>query len=368
MLNLFRRPSGIYVFRIAVPIQLRPVFGKREVVASTGSSELTIAKIVAGAQAAQWRQRFFDSSRLMSMASKFKMDHKEILNLAQGHPILLGGGHLTLNHASTASGISTTDLLRAAASGNLPLFVRAGSIRGHLVPTEALELDDPALGLSGGLVVPQVSHMPECAVEHIGAGLLMIPAMDLPGLTSALLTGTKNVTLVALDLLDHPGMVFVPNDVLIINQDRLEVVAGDVEMLRRSLSAMIAPEQIIEAKAVMMTSLEGPTGKAGRRSHELLSTALDEYITVRVRQDVGLESEITRIKNGCALLIDLGGDLPLSEITSDSLRRFRDHKLSQAPANENKIRLMYGTTSVASSMKKVEGMNWPIMSMVCRFQ
>ena len=159
MLNLFRRPSGIYVFRIAVPIQLRPVFGKREVVASTGSSELTIAKIVAGAQAAQWRQRFFDSSRLMSMASKFKMDHKEILNLAQGHPILLGGGHLTLNHASTASGISTTDLLRAAASGNLPLFVRAGSIRGHLVPTEALELDDPALGLSGGLVVPQVSHM-----------------------------------------------------------------------------------------------------------------------------------------------------------------------------------------------------------------
>lgn len=125
MQNLFRRPSGIYGLRIAVPVQLRHVFGKREIVTTTGTRELTIAKMVAGAQAAQWRQRFFDSGRLMSLASASKMDHQEILKIAHGHPVLLSDGHLSLSQAASASGISTTDLLRTAASGRLSLFVRA---------------------------------------------------------------------------------------------------------------------------------------------------------------------------------------------------------------------------------------------------
>src|SRR5665647_946323 len=104
MKNLFRRPSGIYFLRIAVPVQLRSVFNKREIVATTGPRELTIAKIVASAQVAQWRQRFFDSSRLMSLANTSSMDHQEILKLAHGHPVLLAGGHLTLSHACAASG------------------------------------------------------------------------------------------------------------------------------------------------------------------------------------------------------------------------------------------------------------------------
>jgi hypothetical protein len=69
MLYLFRRPSGIYVLRIAVPVQLRSLFNKREIAATTGTRELTIAKIVASAQVAQWQQCFFDSSRLMSLAT-----------------------------------------------------------------------------------------------------------------------------------------------------------------------------------------------------------------------------------------------------------------------------------------------------------
>lgn len=48
MQNLFRRPSGIYVLRLAVPAPLRYIVGKREIVATTGTRELTIAKMVAG--------------------------------------------------------------------------------------------------------------------------------------------------------------------------------------------------------------------------------------------------------------------------------------------------------------------------------
>ena len=362
MLNLFRRSSGIYVLRIAIPVSLRPVFGKREVVASTGTSELTIAKIVAGAHAAQWRQRFFDSKRLMSLAGTFTMDHQEILKLAHGHPVLQGGGHLTLPHASTASGISTTDLLRSAANGTLSLSVRTGGTRGYLLPLDRLELIDPAIGRVGGFVVPPEAQMPSYAVEHIGQGMLMIPALDLPGVAATLLAGAEKVTLVAFEVPDKQGMIFAPNEAMNIDLDRLEVVAGEVEMLRRSVKSLIGQDRIEEAKILQKASLLNATGIVGKRPHERLSVALDAYITTRVRQDVGLESEITRIKNGCALLIELEGDLPLSEITSDSLRRFRDHKLSRVPAKENKIRLMHGTTSVTSSMKKIAGTDWPIMS------
>lgn len=48
MQNLFRRPSGVYGFRLTVPTNLRPVFGKREIIITTGTTELTIAELLRG--------------------------------------------------------------------------------------------------------------------------------------------------------------------------------------------------------------------------------------------------------------------------------------------------------------------------------
>ena len=61
MQDLFRRPSGIYVLRISIPSQLRLVFHKREIVVSTGTRVLAIAKIVAGPQAGDAMPRIFDN-------------------------------------------------------------------------------------------------------------------------------------------------------------------------------------------------------------------------------------------------------------------------------------------------------------------
>lgn len=95
MQGLFRRPSGVYFLRIFVPISLRCVFGKREVIASTGTTELAIAKMVAGCEAAQWRQRFFDAGRLSSLASSMITNDQELIRIAQGHPTLLTDGYPT---------------------------------------------------------------------------------------------------------------------------------------------------------------------------------------------------------------------------------------------------------------------------------
>ena len=84
MQRVFRRPSGIYVFRLAVPVQLRQVFGKTEVIDSTGTRELAMATIVVSAMATQWRQRFCDARLLLSATTSFTMDYQEILRLANG--------------------------------------------------------------------------------------------------------------------------------------------------------------------------------------------------------------------------------------------------------------------------------------------
>jgi hypothetical protein len=53
--GLFRRASGVYVARLAVPDRHRSALGKHEFMASTGSHEIAIARIVAGELLSTWR-------------------------------------------------------------------------------------------------------------------------------------------------------------------------------------------------------------------------------------------------------------------------------------------------------------------------
>lgn len=77
MQYLSRRPSAVYVFRLAVPAHLRQVFGKREVIATSGTRELCIAKVVAGSLAAQWLQHFNESDHLLAVANPAAMSHQK---------------------------------------------------------------------------------------------------------------------------------------------------------------------------------------------------------------------------------------------------------------------------------------------------
>jgi integrase len=321
--------------------------------------------MVAGVQAAQWRQRFFDSERLLSLTDTHRMDHQEILKITTGHPVLLSGGHLNLLHAATASGINPTDLLRAAAAGKLPLFMRSGHIRGYLVPTESMDLMEPSMGPAGGIVIPTESQMPASAVEHIASGMLTIDRMDLPEITASFLGGAHEFTLMSCGLHDQPGKAFVPNSELIVTLEKLEIVAGDVEMLRRSLALLIPQEQLIEAKETQKAVLSLNASAVGNKPAMLLSTALEKYLK-HLGHNLGSKGERTRIGNGCSLLIEFEGDVFLSEIDSDRLRKFRDIGLSKVPEKENKIRLIHGSRSVTESIKAIEGTDWPIMSVAER--
>lgn len=360
MQNLARRPSGIYILRLVVPSALRAAVGKREIIISTGTRELALAKIVAGAAATQWRQHFLEISRLKAVSGIDSMEPSEIIKVVTGSPVLLVAGYLPLPAAAGASGLTVDQLLRAASEGRLALHVRLGGRRGHLVPEDVLEPVDPEVGRAGGLVVPHTSRMPDRATPHVADGVFRVPGNDATAVATTLLDRTAVADLVALEYTVGSGMWFVPELAVTCTRDSVEVATHDVENLRRAVAAVVDPRHLEEAREVQKQAVRQPS--RGRFADKLLSEALDSYVTNRLAHDLGAAGEIKRVKNGCNLLIELGGDRRLGEITTEVLREFRDALLARVPASENKIRLMKGTTSVAESMAAVAGSDWPVMS------
>lgn len=362
MQNLIRRPSGTYAVRLVIPTHLRRVFGKREFIESTGTTNLAIAKLFANVRLSEWRQRLFDADRLL-MPTLDPHDPHHIIKIAQGHPVLHAGGWLPLTEASAASGIPINALLRATARGQLKTQVRVGSVEGHLVPRDALDQNEPALGRDGGYIIPDEDELSKLGKPFVAQKHLIVPSPEMAGMVDTLLSGTSETGLLAYEVADRPATLFVPTRPIRISLDTLEVESLQVEGLRSRLASLIEPNTVTEAKerlkAASAAAKPDPTkGKSSR----LLSHALDAFVANRLRHDLSSEGEILRIRAGCSLLIELGGDLTLNTIDAEHIRHFRDSMLSQVPAHENKIRLQHGTTSVKESMAVATTLSWPVMS------
>lgn len=117
--NLYRRSSGIYVVRIAVPHRIRPQIGRTEIHVSTGQVELNAAKVAGLEILLAWRKRFMelDSTKLTSSS-----------------PLLQTSGTINLQDASTITGIPLTALLGEMHSYRIPLWFNVTSLPGIWVP------------------------------------------------------------------------------------------------------------------------------------------------------------------------------------------------------------------------------------------
>jgi len=210
MEGLFRRLSGVYFARLAVPQRLRDDVGQTEMIESTGTRELAVARIVAGGLVMRWRHRFFELDRL-----KLGMEF-DVLKVTTGSPVLtLGDGHLPLSSAAAASGIGEDTLLREAAGRRLKLFVRVRRVAGF-----ALVLTDLDRNPEGGWDVPDVRRMPDEAIEQSHTGLLR--SLDTPGLATSLLAG-ESFDEVLFGLGDNGESAFAPNATVTIGRHSIEV-------------------------------------------------------------------------------------------------------------------------------------------------
>jgi len=357
--NLQRRPSGVYFSRLTVPVRLRHVVGKREFVSTTGTHNLVVAKLVASAQLAQWRQQLFDLDRMTIAGAT--MDQESVLKIADGHPILRSGGYLPLTQASAASGLGIADILRHASDGRLGLFCRLASVQGHLLPFAALKPDDGELGT---VLVPSSTGMPEEAKAHVAIGVHAIPSSDSPAIAATLLA-TGDVEVVIFRVIGGDTewpIAFVPDMPIRLTPDRVEISAVAIDVIRGGLAAGIEPHVLEAARTARTHSGHGVSNPAGKHAQRLISEALKAYARNVLPQSITSTKEIERIKTGICLLIEFEGDLALSAVDGELLRHFRDEHLSKMPAQENLVRIKHGTKSMSESVAAVAGTGWPCMS------
>lgn len=336
--NLYRRSSGIYAVRLVVPQRLRSAVGKGELHLSTQTRILAVAKAVAASLLAHWREKFFLLERLSSM---------NLQQVSTGSPSLVSGGYLRLAEAAAASGFDEDELLREAAQDRLSLHIRASGLDGHVVPWDSLEFEPE----SGTYVVPSASRMPAMARQITATGLLNIRhGSDL----ASTLLNRPSADRVAFGLPSQDDVAFVPDVPVRVTRSMIEVPAASVERLRIVARSRVTPEQL--AAQPISQGVKHSSSKAKRH----VSEAIDAFMQDR---SLGISGEqARRVREACALFAHLTGDPQLQNVDRDSLRRFESVLLPQVPANENKVRLQFGSRTVSESIVKVAGTNWPRIS------
>lgn len=340
MEGIFGRPSGVYYARLVVPARLRQIIGKTELVATTGTRNLAIAKIVGGELVAGWRRQIRRAQGLEPM---------DLVQVSIGSPVLQGDALLPLDQAARESGLEVEQLLRHAVSGVLRLHVATPLVPGFIVPFDSLDY----YAETGGYDVPIPRLMPAEALESSNPGTLLVKAKDAGMVAEDLING-REAQLLLLELDRNPKLAFAPIGGLLVSRPSVLVKAQHVELLRQEIASHITAEQLTDARE------RRAKAKATLESPKRIADAIDPYMTERSRSC--RPDQARRIRNACELFAELTGNPRLTELDRDFLRKYRDNVLPRVPANENKIRLQHGTSTMSESIKAAEGLGWPTIS------
>lgn len=352
------RRGGIWWARLAVPERLRDLAGRREFSQSTKTHEVHIAKLVASILVANWRRQLLELECCPMTP--------DILKLIGPASALTAGTHLPIAAAVESTGIKQAELLRLSAGGQMPLFCRVSQVTGYVLSTEVLELVNFEQGPSGGYVLPSLSQMPVSASEVVLSCLLAIPTFEVKAIAGAILAeGLDAVDLLAFDAPDAPGKLFVPNDAVRVGVGALEVRADAVAIVHRRIGARITADQIERAQAAQATSVKGAAMSVGKNANKRFSEALEAYATTSsgIPGCVVSLTEQGQKRRGCALFIELVGDLALADVTADRLRAFRE-ALKSLPAKPNNIRKKYQRETMKATFAALrdDGVPWSVMS------
>ena len=106
--NLYRRSSGIYVLRITVPVRYRAQLGRREIHASTRTTDQSTAKAVAC--------RLLD--HLNSYVSELEMGQS---GLPEADKVSTSKAVISVGELSAACGLQVEHVLRELLNNNIPV-------------------------------------------------------------------------------------------------------------------------------------------------------------------------------------------------------------------------------------------------------
>ncbi|MDR7097334.1 integrase [Hydrogenophaga laconesensis] len=317
-----------------------------------------MAKLIACEFLAGWRRKLWEIERLQ--LSNALMNYDSILKLVDGSPALRAGSYLPISQAATAMGLDVADLLREAADGHLALYYRFIAKQGYTARFSDFDPDDPELGT---VVVPTRSNRPEGSRIVRASGVYRVPRGETGAIAARLLTG-KHADVISLEVIggEAQSVEFVPDDVLRLEVDQVELSCSELELRRQHMASLVSQASLAAARQAQRATTNELLDSTPQRAKAPLSKVLDDFCRSHLPQVLASEKDIERMRNGIALLIEFEGDLSIGTVNAERLRHFRDVHLARMPANENRVRSQYGTKSMTESIGAVSGSEWPRMS------
>lgn len=348
--NLYRRPSGIYVLRISIPLRFRDHFGQREIHASTRCRDLLSAKAV--------------GSRLLNLWNLSLSEH--LANDAAGK-ISADKTLTSIYELSSLTGLSIEQVLRRVLSKQIPIVYEAVSQPGFLVKDIAdVERDSPETGgfvLNSAMEVGTV-HVFERTLKVFDPRSTILRIIE-TGISEEvafrILGKTRKREAAFFDL---PGIVLTPRNVLIL-KIHAELIGSPVEAvlpspLTPAFTTLIATPN--GAVSHIAPTLHFPAAHPKfpcqccrvERAEDPVSLILATFLA-RKRAKWKLDQQ-KKMETLCTTFVELMGDPLLGSLDRQMVWDYED-KLRKMPANRYSAARRHGTNEANRLLELAESLD-----------
>lgn len=348
--NLYRRSSGIYVVRIAVPARYRLYTGQREIHASTETNDIRKARAIAAVLLAVWQR---------CLGEYQKLDREKLVSSA---PALAGEGMISLAEFCGLTSASLQQVAQRLLDTNIPLFWLADGHPAYYVEDLSLvDKDDPEasgfiidsainIGIRGslnGYIQPLVTSR---ILRQIIAG----EPLDAETAFKSSEASSKAAWFV-----DFPGVEISPGSLMIHR-----VQAERLRLFWLSYSPSLSPATTEKPKAISTAILSPSLPENEYVNRKYYSVKMSELCEKYIRYKRGgkfTEKAENRVREGFSLLVEVMGDPKLVKVDRDYLREY-ESLLRSIPARRDLAKIRYRINDIHELMVKARENGDPLMS------
>lgn len=348
--NLYRRSSGIYVVRIAVPARYRLYTGQREIHASTETNDIRKARAIAAVLLAVWQR---------CLGEYQKLDREKLVSSA---PALAGEGMISLAEFCGLTSASLQQVAQRLLDTNIPLFWLADGRPAYYVEDLSLvDKDDPEasgfiidsainIGIRGSLN----GYIQPLVTSRILRQMIAGEPLDAETAFKSSEASSKAAWFV-----DFPGVEISPGSLMIHR-----VQAERLRLFWLSYSPSLSPATTEKPKAISTAILSPSLPENEYVNRKYYSVKMSELCEKYIRYKRGgkfTQKAENRVREGFSLLVEVMGDPKLVKVDRDYLREY-ESLLRSIPARRDLAKIRYRINDIHELMVKARENGAPLMS------
>ncbi|HIA2697481.1 TPA: DUF6538 domain-containing protein [Escherichia coli] len=348
--NLYRRSSGIYVVRIAVPARYRLYTGQREIHASTETNDIRKARAIAAGLLVVWQR---------CLGEYQELDREKLVSSA---PALAGEGMISLAEFCGLTSASLQQVAQRLLDTNIPLFWLADGRPAYYVEDLSLvDKDDPEasgfiidsainIGIRGSLT----GYVQPLVLSRILRQMIAGELLDAETAFKSSEASSKAAWFV-----DFPGVEISPSSLMIHR-----VQAERLRLFWLSHSAAVSPIMPEKPKAIPPVLLPSSIPDNEYVNRKYYSVKMSELCEKYIRYKRGgkfTEKAENRVREGFGLLLEVMGDSTLEKVDRDFLRKY-ESLLRSIPARRDLAKIRYKINDVHELIVKAKENSDPLMS------